>query len=144
LRKTGLRVAVLAGEALADAVDLAEEREVDGLVATNTTVDRPAGLRDPNGRQEGGLSGRPLESRATEVVRFVASRTDLPVVGVGGVFTAEDAYRKLRAGATLVQLYTGLIYRGPTTARDINEGLLALLERDGFDSVTEAVGADLD
>ena len=65
------------------------------------------------------------------------------IFGVGGVFTAEDAYRKIRAGATLVQLYTGLIYRGPAIARDINRGLLDLLDRDGFDSVEDAVGADL-
>lgn len=129
--------------AILEAVDLAEELSVDGLIATNTTVDRPAGLGSPNRNEEGGLSGRPLEARATEVVRLVAGETDVPVVGVGGVFTAEDAYRKIRAGASLVQLYTGLIYQGPAIARDINRGLLALLERDGFDSVTDAVGADL-
>jgi len=134
----------LAEVAVLDAVALAEELGVDGLIATNTTVDRPEGLRNPNRSQEGGLSGRPLEPRATEVVRLVASNTDLPVVGVGGVFTAEDAYRKIRAGASLVQLYTGLIYRGPAIARDVNSGLLDLLDRDGFHSVAEAVGADLD
>jgi dihydroorotate dehydrogenase len=78
------------------------------------------------------------------MVRFIAERTDLPVVGVGGVFTAADAYRKIRAGASVVQLYTGLVYRGPSIAREINEGLLALLERDGFDAVEDAVGADLE
>ena len=134
----------LTGEAVLGAVELAEDLGVDGLIATNTTVDRPESLRNPNRDEEGGLSGRPLEPRATEVVRLVASNTDLPVVGVGGVFTAEDAYRKIRAGATLVQLYTGLIYQGPAIARDINRGLLELLDRDGFDSVIEAVGADLD
>jgi len=134
----------LAGEAVLGAVELAEDLGVDGLIATNTTVDRPESLRNPNRGEEGGLSGRPLEPRATEVVRLVASNTDLPVVGVGGVFTAEDAYRKIRAGATLVQLYTGLIYQGPAIARDINRGLLELLDRDGFDSVAEAVGAGLD
>ena len=65
------------------------------------------------------------------------------MVGVGGVFTAEDAYEKIRAGASVVQLYTGLVYRGPGIARDINEGLLELLDRDGFASVEDAVGADL-
>jgi dihydroorotate dehydrogenase len=77
------------------------------------------------------------------MVRFVAERTDVPVVGVGGVSTAEDAYRKIRAGASVVQLYTGLVYRGPSIARDVNRGLLDLLDRDGFESVEEAVGADL-
>jgi dihydroorotate dehydrogenase len=76
-------------------------------------------------------------------VRFVAERTDVPVVGVGGVSDARGAYEKIRAGAHLVQLYTGLVYEGPTLAREINRGLLDRLERDGFDSVTEAVGADL-
>jgi len=134
----------LAEGAVLEAVELAEDLGVDGLIATNTTVDRPESLRNPNRNEEGGLSGRPLQPRATEVVRLVASNTDLPVVGVGGVFTAEDAYRKILAGATLVQLYTGLIYQGPAIARDINGGLLELLDRDGFDSVIEAVGADLD
>jgi dihydroorotate dehydrogenase len=77
------------------------------------------------------------------MVRFVAERTDVPVVGVGGVSSAAGAYAKIRAGASLVQLYTGLVFEGPTLARDINEGLLELLDRDGFDSVEEAVGADL-
>ena len=134
----------LAESAVLEAVDLAEELGVDGLIATNTTVDRPADLVNPKRSEEGGLSGRPLESRATELVGLVAANTGVPVIGVGGVFTAADAYRKIRAGASLVQLYTGLIYRGPAIAREINVGLLALLERDGFDSVAEAVGADLD
>ncbi len=130
--------------AVEDALDLIDELDLDGVVATNTTTDRPASLRSPNRAETGGLSGKPIERRATEMVRFVAERTDVPVVGVGGVATAEDAYRKIRAGASVVQLYTGLIYRGPGIARDINRGLLDLLERDGFDSVEAAVGAGLD
>jgi dihydroorotate dehydrogenase len=77
------------------------------------------------------------------MVRFVAERVDVPVVGVGGVATAEDAYEKIRAGASVVQLYTALVYEGPSVARDINRGLLDLLERDGFDSIEQAVGVDL-
>jgi dihydroorotate dehydrogenase len=100
-------------------------------------------LQSPSRVEDGGLSGKPIEREATEMVRFVASRTDVPVIGVGGVFTAADAYRKIRAGASLVQLYTGFVYRGPTIARSINRGLLNLLERDGFDHVSEAVGVDL-
>jgi len=129
--------------AVEDALDLVDELDLDGVVATNTTTDRPASLRSPNRVETGGLSGKPIESRATEMVKLVAERTDVPVVGVGGVSTAEDAYRKIRAGASVVQLYTGLVYRGPTIARDINRGLLSLLEQDGFDSVEDAVGADL-
>ena len=130
-------------EAVTDAIDLANELGLDGLVATNTTTDRPDSLRSPNAAEGGGLSGRPIRDRATDQVRFVAERTDLPVVGVGGVFTAADAYEKIRAGASVVQLYTGLVYRGPSVAKSINAGLLDLLERDGFDSVADAVGADL-
>jgi dihydroorotate dehydrogenase len=128
--------------AIEEALELAADLDLDGVIATNTTTERPDSLQGKRRKQEGGLSGKPIEARATETVRFVASRTDLPVIGVGGVFTAEDAYRKIRAGATLVQLYTGLVYRGPSIARDINEGLLDLLDRDGFDSIEEAVGAD--
>jgi dihydroorotate dehydrogenase len=129
--------------AIADAVAVVDDLGLDGIVATNTTTRRPASLRSPNAAETGGLSGAPLETHATEVVRFVAERTDVPVVGVGGVASAEAAYAKIRAGARVVQLYTGLVYEGPTIARDINRGLLALLERDGFDSVADAVGADL-
>lgn len=134
----------LAPEAIEDAIGVVEELGLDGIVATNTTTDRPETLRGRHRDEEGGLSGRPIEARSTETIRFIAERTDVPVVGVGGVFDATDAYRKIRAGASLVQLYTGLVYRGPSIAREINEGLLALLERDGFDAVEDAVGADLD
>ncbi|MFB6094360.1 MAG: quinone-dependent dihydroorotate dehydrogenase [Halanaeroarchaeum sp.] len=133
----------LSREAIAAVVDLAEAHGLAGIVATNTTTARDQGLASDQRAQEGGLSGEPLEERATSLVRFVAGRTDLPVIGVGGIFTATDAYEKIRAGASVVQLYTGLIYEGPTIAREINEGLLELLDRDGFDSVADAVGADL-
>jgi dihydroorotate dehydrogenase len=129
--------------ALEDALGIVEEFDLDGVVATNTSTERPASLRSPHRTERGGLSGAPIEGQATETVRFVAERVDVPVIGVGGVSTAEDAYRKIRAGASLVQLYTGLVYRGPSVAREINEGLLELLSRDGFDSVEAAVGADL-
>jgi dihydroorotate dehydrogenase len=129
--------------AVDDALAIVEEFDLDGVVATNTSTERPASLTSPNRSEQGGLSGVPIRDQATEMVRYVASRTDVPVVGVGGVSTAEDAYRKIRAGASVVQLYTGLVYRGPWIARDINRGLLELLDRDGFDSVEDAVGADL-
>ena len=127
-------------------IEVAGEFGLEGIIATNTTTARPDSLASHNRVETGGLSGRPIEERATERVRFVAERVpaDVVVIGVGGVFTAQDAYRKIRVGADLVQLYTGLVYRGPTIAREINRRLLALLDRDGFGSVTEAVGADLD
>jgi dihydroorotate dehydrogenase len=133
----------LADPAVEEAIDVAESLGLDGIIAVNTTTDRPESLVGHNRAETGGLSGAPIEERATRTVRFVARRTELPVVGVGGVADAAGAYAKIRAGASLVQLYTGLVYEGPTLAREINRGLLALLERDGFDSVSEAVGADL-
>ncbi|WP_435184245.1 quinone-dependent dihydroorotate dehydrogenase [Halobellus sp. EA9] len=129
--------------AIEDALAVVDDFDLDGVIATNTTTDRPEGLRSPNRAEKGGLSGAPIEDRATEMVRFVAERTDAPVVGVGGVSDAAGAYAKIRAGASLVQLYTGLVYEGPTLARDINEGLLELLDRDGFDRIEDAVAADL-
>lgn len=134
----------LTDAAIDDAIDVVEDLALDGIVATNTTTARPDSLSGRHRTEDGGLSGRPIESRSTAVIRRIADRTDVPIVGVGGVFTAEDAYRKLRAGASLVQLYTGLIYRGPAIAREINEGLLARLDRDGFAGVEDAIGTDLD
>jgi len=130
--------------AVEDALAVVDDLELDGVVAVNTTTERSDTLRSHNRAETGGLSGAPIEDRATEMVRFVAERTDVPVIGVGGVADAAGAYAKLRAGASLVQLYTALVYEGPALARDINEGLLDLLERDGFDSVEECVGVDLD
>jgi len=128
--------------AVNDALGLVREFDLDGVVATNTTTGRPASLRSQNRVETGGLSGKPLADDATEMVRYVARQVDAPVVGVGGVSTAADAYRKIRAGASVVQLYTGLVYQGPTIARNINRGLLDLLDRDGFDTVEDAVGVD--
>jgi dihydroorotate dehydrogenase len=133
----------LAAPAIEEALAVVDDLDLAGVVATNTTVERPPGLRNPNKAERGGLSGKPIEERATGTIKFIAERTDVPVVGVGGITDAEGAYRKIRAGASVVQLYTGLVYEGPSLARDINRGLLALLERDGFDSVEDAVGADL-
>ena len=129
--------------AVADTLELVTELGLDGVVATNTSTERPGTLQSPNRAETGGLSGAPIEARATEMTRFAAERVDVPVVGVGGVATAEDAYRKIRAGASVVQLYTAFLYRGPAIAHEINRGLLDLLERDGFENVEDAVGADL-
>jgi dihydroorotate dehydrogenase len=133
----------LSEAATEDALEVVRDLDLDGVIAVNTTTKRPESLRSPNAAEEGGLSGAPLEHRATERIGFVAERVDVPVVGVGGIASAEGAYRKLRAGASVVQLYTALVYEGPSLAREINEGLLDLLERDGFDTVEDAVGADL-
>jgi dihydroorotate dehydrogenase len=132
-------------EALDEAVDVAVAAGVAGIVATNTTLSRAGVESHPRAVEAGGLSGAPLTARATEVVRRVARRAAgrVPIIGAGGVMSAEDAYAKIRAGASLVQVYTGFIYGGPGFARRTCAGLTRLLERDGFRSVAEAVGADL-
>ncbi|WP_197029380.1 quinone-dependent dihydroorotate dehydrogenase [Alicyclobacillus macrosporangiidus] len=116
---------------------------VDGLIATNTTITRPA-LATPGVQEAGGLSGRPLRQRATEVVRLLYRATGgrLPIIGSGGVISADDAYEKIRAGASLVQVYTGFIYRGPRLVQEMVDGLAERLARDGFSHIREAVGAD--
>jgi len=129
--------------AVEDALGVVDDLGLDGIIATNTTTSRPNSLKSSQQAERGGLSGKPIESIATERVRFVAERTDVPVIGVGGISNAKGAYEKIRAGASVVQLYTGLVYEGPGLARDINEGIIDLLDRDGFDSVEDAVGADL-
>jgi dihydroorotate dehydrogenase len=124
-------------EQIDDVVELAQKHGIRGLVATNTTIDHAMPLR-------GGLSGAPLRARSTKCVRHIwrQTRGRLPIIGVGGIFTAEDAYEKIRAGASLVEVWTGLVYEGPAIVRNINHGLLRLLERDGLDSIAEAVGTE--
>jgi dihydroorotate dehydrogenase len=122
-------------EQMDEVVELAQKHSLAGFVATNTTIDHPV----PPG---GGLSGVPLRARATECVRHLRRQSKLPIIGVGGIFSAEDAYEKIRAGASLVEVWTGLIYKGLALVRDINRGLLRLLERDGFDGIAEAVGTE--
>jgi dihydroorotate dehydrogenase len=110
-----------------------------GVVATNTSVDHSA----LSGRREaGGMSGRPLREKSNDVIRRLRrlTRGVVPIIGVGGIFSAEDAYEKIRLGASLVQVYTGWIYQGPTLVADINRGLLRLMEKDGFKSIRDAVG----
>jgi dihydroorotate dehydrogenase len=114
----------LIDEELVDAVGAIQDAGLEGVIATNTTVQRD-GLRSSLAGEEGGLSGAPLRDRSTEVIRRIHSLAGahLPVVGVGGVLRAEDAREKLEAGAVLVQAYTGLVYRGPGLAREVLRGL---------------------
>jgi dihydroorotate dehydrogenase len=132
----------LPGPAIEDSLAVVDEMGLDGVIVANTTTERPESLDAPQQAERGGLSGDPIEERSTGLVGFVAERTDVPIVGVGGISDAAGAYRKIRAGASIVQLYTGLVYEGPSLARDINEGLLDLLDRDGFDAVEDAIGVD--
>ena len=138
---------VVFDSAVEEIVDISRRYHVDGFIAANTTLDRDGLQTQPETLEligAGGLSGKPIERRATLLVRYLARLTGgaTPIIGVGGVFSAEDAYRKIRAGANLVQIYTGLIYEGPGLVRRIKEGLVALLERDGLSNISEAIGAD--
>lgn len=127
-----------------DIAEVALERALDGLIVSNTTIARPAGLRSRHAGEAGGLSGRPLFAPSTRVLadmyRLTAGR--LPLVGVGGIAGGADAYAKIRAGASLVQLYTALIYQGPGLVGRIRRELAARLRADGFATLSAAVGAD--
>ncbi|KAK8389178.1 hypothetical protein O3P69_020860 [Scylla paramamosain] len=131
----------------ADMQDIATvvlQKKVDGLIVTNTTVTRPSSLTSPEQREVGGLSGQPLKDLSTRMVKemYCLTKGQVPIIGVGGVACGSDAYEKIRAGASLVQLYTGLVYHGPMLVARITEELELLLRQDGFNSVAEAVGAD--
>ena len=131
-------------EGLAALLGAIDGAPIAGLILTNTTTARPAGLVSRHRQEEGGLSGPPLAPRAIEVLRcaYAWSGGRLPLIGVGGIDSAEVAYARIRAGASLVQLYTAVIYRGPRLVGEITQGLARLLEADGFVSLADAVGAD--
>lgn len=120
-------------EALDTLLEVGFQYRVAGFIATNTTLS-PDGI--------GGISGGPLKARSTEVIRHIYQRVgkNAIVIGSGGIFSAEDAYEKILAGATLVQIYTGLVYEGPGLVRQILKGLVELLDRDGFPSISDAIG----
>ncbi len=115
----------LTDEQLLDIIDIINETKIAGVIATNTTLSRE-GLKSENKIETGGLSGKPLEKRSTEVIRFLSEKSNksFPIIGVGGIHSAEDAIEKLEAGASLVQLYTGFIYEGPALVKAINKAIL--------------------
>ena len=115
----------LTDEQLLDIIEIVQETGIAGVIATNTTISRD-GLQSENKSEMGGLSGKPLTKRATEVIRFLSEKSgrSFPIIGVGGIHSAEDALEKLEAGASLVQLYTGFIYEGPQLIKDINKKIL--------------------
>jgi dihydroorotate dehydrogenase len=132
-------------------LNLAKQYQLAGIIATNTTIARD-GLKTqilqatgkPVAEEAGGISGAPVRQRSTEVIRFIYKETNgtLPIIGVGGVFTAEDAWEKITAGASLVQVYTGWIYEGPGMVRRILQGLLQKLNDRGMKSISEATGSE--
>jgi dihydroorotate dehydrogenase len=111
-------------EPIEEILALVKEHEIAGIIATNTTIDHSA-VESPDGQQQGGLSGEPLRKRSTEIVKFIASKSDVPVIAAGGIMDADGAMEKFDAGAALVQLYTGYVYRGPALIGEICERLLA-------------------
>ena len=135
----------LTQDELADVAEVALSSGIDGIIATNTTLSRDD-LRSRGAGEKGGLSGAPLFERSTHVLARLSRLTDgrLPLIGVGGVGSAEAAYAKIRAGASAVQLYTALVYGGLSLVREIALGLDRLLARDGFANVAAAVGTDRD
>lgn len=124
--------------------NVATSTNIDGLIVSNTTISRDAVKDSPHASEAGGLSGKPLLKPSTECLRKMYRFTEgkIPLIGVGGISSAEDAYTKIRAGASLVQLYTALVYQGFGLIGRINDGLAELLARDGFANVSEAVGRD--
>ncbi len=137
-------------EAIAQAIEVAKTYHLSGIIATNTTISRD-GLKteiiektgNPVKEEAGGISGAPLKQRSTEIIRFIWQQTrgTLTIIGSGGIFTPDDAWEKIAAGASLVQVYTGLVYEGPWMVRRLNEGLLQKLQERGLSNISEAVGS---
>jgi len=136
-------------EAITEIVSLANSYKLAGIIATNTTIKRE-GLKTQiiaqTGKsiseEAGGISGKPVGQRSTEVIKYIwqQSQGEIPIIGVGGIFTAEDAWEKITAGASLIQIYTGWVYQGPGIIRRILQGLLLKLEENGLNSISEAIG----
>jgi dihydroorotate dehydrogenase len=127
-----------------DIVEVVLERGIDGIVVSNTTIERPSTLESEHRRETGGLSGAPLFRLSTQLLGKIYKMTEgkVPLIGVGGVSTGAGAYAKIKAGASLVQLYTALVYKGPAVVPTIQDDLAELLARDGFGTLAAAVGAD--
>ena len=123
-------------------IEVVKAVRLTGIVATNATAFMRENLKSPNGPEPGGLSGRPITAKVTDFVAHIYQATGgrLPIIGVGGIFNAQDAYDKIQAGASAVQIYTGWVYEGPGAVKRINQGLCRLLERDGLMHISEAVG----
>jgi dihydroorotate dehydrogenase len=124
-------------------VRAAIDHGIDAIIVSNTTVSRPS-LKSRHANESGGLSGQPLKPLALEALRRFrrASGGEMVLIGAGGIATADDAWERIRAGASLVQLYSAMVYDGPGIARRIGLGLARLLKREGFANIAEAVGTE--
>ncbi|MBF2013892.1 MAG: quinone-dependent dihydroorotate dehydrogenase [Rivularia sp. T60_A2020_040] len=140
-------------EAIREIVSLAQSYQLAGIIATNTTIKREqlkTQILAQTGKliseEAGGISGKPVRERSTEIIKYIWQQTqgEMPIIGVGGIFTAEDAWDKITAGASLVQVYTGWVYEGPGMIRRILQGLLLKLEQNGLSNISEAVGLAAD
>ncbi|HKX35792.1 MAG TPA: quinone-dependent dihydroorotate dehydrogenase [Rhizorhapis sp.] len=127
-----------------DIAELTAKHRTDAIIVSNTTIQRPSSLKSPFARQAGGLSGAPLHDLALQRLRDFRKATGgaIPLIGVGGISNAEQAYARIRAGASLIQLYSALVFDGPFLPKRINAGLKSLLLRDGFSHISEAVGSE--
>jgi dihydroorotate dehydrogenase len=141
----------LEADAIRDVIQLAQAYNLAGIIATNTTIKRDmlktkviTATGNPVTEEAGGISGKPVRDRATAIIRLIYQETDgqLPIIGVGGIFTAEDAWEKIIAGASLIQVYTGWIYEGPGMVKRVLKGLLQKLEQHGLNSIADAVGLE--
>lgn len=130
-------------EQLTDIAEIAVDMKLDGIIATNTTIDRPDYLKSKYKAEMGGLSGAPLKDKALMTLQNLYAKTNgqIPIIGVGGIATGQDAFDRIRAGASLVQLYTGLVYGGPRRLRKIKKDLVKLMQRHGYKSMQELIGS---
>ncbi len=134
----------LTDEDQSDIADVSLQSGLDGLIISNTTITRPESLQDVQKTEAGGLSGEPLKALSLSLLKdmYQATEGKIPLVGVGGIRTAEDAYERILAGASLIQFYSAMVYEGPFLAHRMAKGLSELLARDGYKTVSEAVGAE--
>lgn len=134
----------LSEEQQQEMAETALEAEIDGIILTNTTLERPNSLPEKFAAEKGGLSGEPEKELSLKVLKnfYKLTKGQIPLIGVGGISTGEDAYNRLKAGASLVQLYSSLVYRGPFVAYYVNSELLDLMKRDGHTSISEIIGID--
>ncbi len=137
-------------EELDSLIEVSNNHKVDGFICTNLTKDRENAdikkhLSDADSKATGGISGKPVRDLSTKIIKYIYKKTKgkYVIIGCGGVFSAEDAYEKIQAGASLIQLITGMIFKGPQLIGEINQGLVELLEKDGYKNISEAIGKKL-
>ena len=132
-------------DAISEIVDVATQNNISAIILTNTTNSNRDNLKSEAKKEEGGLSGKPLQEISTNIIKnfYKQLHGKIPIIGVGGVNSGKSAYEKIIAGASLLQLYTGFVYRGPSTAKDIKKELIEILKAEGIKNIKEAVGKDI-